>query len=235
LETVNGRGVTYKKGHKSVTFTAPLWGKELNLNVSMFDYPDTMSKKHYMEADMEKNHINDDMTTIELTVKAVRGRTDWGVVYRNIMHELTHGMQYIYGTPKTGKELYDTATKWFRSDDETERAVGKIVYYSDRDETEAFGNSLYAELEDRHNMDPYGETDFKSTKTHGILETIKQCVEYVKSHREEVEDLINDQLQGLITYNKLLMKGEKLYSSFLWKCGHVLVKFNKDNNNVLRY
>lgn len=228
-EMHDGGAYAVSKQEKLMVFNFGLFGKNFTVKVAMFNYADRKSKRHFRKTDGDVNTILDDKSTIVLTVKSIKGNVDWGALYSTCIHEITHGMQFMYEVPKTDQALYKAASVFFHSNDNAEKAVGKIVYYSDPHEIAAFGNSLYAELENSFDWTVSVGANFKATQTHKILDNIRWAVDFAKENRGDVEKTLKSEpINNLISYNHLIGKGENAYNALLRKCGKIIIKYQKD-------
>ena len=229
VEMHDGGTYAVSKYEKLLVFNFSLLGKDFKVKTAMFKYADKKSKRHFRKTDRDVNTILDDMSTIVLTVKTIKGNVDWGALYGTCIHEITHGMQFIYEGPKTDQALYNTASVFFKSNNNAEKAVGKIVYYSDPHEIAAFGNSLYSELENSFDWTVSVGANFKATQTHKILDTIRLAVDFSKENRIEIEKILKSEpINGMISYSQLIRKGENAYNALLRKCGKIIIKYQKD-------
>lgn len=226
------------RGVFKVKYTESLFGKEVEVNLTSYNYS-TNSWKHINRGvDMLINQYDEKNNVLRITVKCVNREYDKVFLSNVISHELTHIMQSVYNAnnPETSK-WYGIACKYYGSENELLDAISTVIYHSDKNEIEAFGNGLYAELIEYSEENKCSIDDcVKNTASWKYLDKVLKSIKIIENNnnKNKVDKILNNIFNGL-TYNRLLKYCKYCRSEMLKKYGKVIVKLKEENLKHIRF
>ena len=150
----------------------------------------------------------------------------------NLQHEMEHIYQMIKSgtallTKKDDIKLYQKAEELKNSNDMYAQFVGHIIYYGFKFERDAFANSVYREIMNNPNSDPYEIV--KSTTTYYNIEAIKKCVLDTDAYKEKFADIVKNKLGK--SYNWFYRLTNNVVKTYIQKIGKAYAKAYKDLND----
>lgn len=166
---------------------------------------------------------------IEIAVCSINGRIDYSELYDSVYHEMEHA----YQNRKMGKgfgsaEIYAVAMMGLSSENDAERCLAEIVYYSTRSEQDAFINGLYGQLKLQYGKES-NDTTIKKSYAYNALKTLHKAKKYLKEHRVEVMPFIKryKEINNTYDYGKFVRIANKGIGELEWKIAKLRYGFQK--------
>ena len=176
----------------------------------------------------------DNLTIYIPLIPTKSGKIDWSGRVSSLQHEVHHVFQLI----KRHKPIlnpdeiveYNKFCRLINSQNEIDKYIGFVFYYSIKAEKEAFANSIYREIMEI-NKDAYIETPINILKNNSIYKIIKKIKlynDYFKENKDVFNKLKTRLNELVIDVNYFFKVANNLVETYIKCFGSVICKINSD-------
>lgn len=230
---INYNEVTFKKGtleefnfnNKNITIKWAYYSFASNEFLNNFPYKIPTSNC---------NKITNDSYILNITIVAINGNFVLTKIMETIQHELEHiwetsNMQYSY----KNMDLYEYGNQLLKGQNEYKKAIGSILYLSQKWEQRAYANGVYQYLIN-HKYPEHSRLNIKETQLYGGLISLKKSVNLLKSIKEPYQHpfirstLVNLKNNFNIQVEQLINMGEEASENIIRILGRTLSKVEDD-------
>lgn len=230
---INYDEVTFKKGtieefnfnNKNITIKWVYYSFATNEVLDKFPYKIPLSNC---------NKLTKDSYILNITIVAINGNFTLTNVMQTIQHELEHiwetsNMQHSY----KNMDLYKYSNQLLKGRNEYEKAIGLILYLSQKWEQRAYANGVYQYLMN-HKYPELSRLNIKETQLYGGLINLKESVKLLRAIKEPYQHpfirsvLIDLKNNFNIQFSQLIEIGEKTINNIIRILGRTLSKVEDD-------
>lgn len=180
------------------------------------------------------NKITNDSYILNITIVAINGNFILTNVMETIQHELEHtwktsNMQHSY----KNMDLYEYGNQLLKEQNEYKKAIGVILYLSQKWEQRAYANGVYQYLMN-HKYPEHSRLNIKETQLYGELINLKKSVKLIEALKDPyqhpfVRSVLNNLKNNFdIHYEQFIKIGKRDITNIIRILGRTLSKVEDD-------
>lgn len=228
---INYEGITFKKGN----YSFELMNKTVSITWYYFNFFYKESYDRYINNIARQFRNVSNGLHIQLVIIHISGQPINGDEFEDtLFHEVEHVYQYINNGCQYfnyDKNIYQKAsTEWIFSKNPLIKAIGEVIYISNRFEQDAKMNALYSALMRTNNKEDMWKT-LKENDTYLWYETAKKSMNFFINQKEDMNLRKYIKKMTGLDYKKISDMLKKTTKRMENKIGKIYSKALKDKNN----